>query len=164
VSDEYRVPKNQVSARVVLPHRPEEQLTLFLGERAERHSGPERPSDLLNGDSRFIPVEFSESGFALLRRASVLLMVVRPADELLSDDGREDPTGPESGGSGARRRGVRLVMDDGTEVGGTVEYVMPPGESRLQDFLNEADAFIRVRDGDRVQLVNTARIALARLV
>lgn len=155
MSEKFQVPKHEVSARALLPGGEHEELKLYVSERAERHSGRERPSDLLNRDDRFVPVRLSDSGFVLLRRTAVLVMVVSLEDELVAGvvEGGEGPDA-----EGAERHEVRLVLDEGTEVEGSVTYVMPPGEQRLQDYLNQAPGFVRVRDGDRIQLVNTGRI------
>lgn len=159
MSEEYQVPKSEVPARALLPDGSRKDVHLYLSERAERHSGPERPSDLLNGDELFVPVRFADTGFALLQRTSVLVVAVRAGDELRPGAGEgaglvETGDPPE----GAERREVRVVLDQGTEVEGTITYVMPPGERRLQDFLNQTDDFVRVRDDDRIKLVNTRRI------
>lgn len=159
--DAYEVPKHEVPARVVLPGSEPRDARLFLSERAERHTGRERPGDLLNGGQPFFPVSFADTGFALLRRSSVLVVTVRAEDELVA--GATDGQGIVEDGAdadGAERQELRLVLERGPTLEGTITYLMPPGERRLQDYLNQADDFVRLRRGDRIHLVNTARIAL----
>lgn len=159
----YQVPKNEVSARVVLADGTTWEAQLYVSDRAEHHAGRERPSDLLNGDEPFFPVDLSGIGFALLRRSSVLVTTVRAKDELTggATDGAELLEEGEPVPEGAKRVDVRLVLDEGTSVDGTLVFLMPPGERRLQDFLNQASRFIPVREGDRVHLVNTERVVRA---
>lgn len=161
--DAYEVPKHQVPARIVLPGSEPRDARLFLSERAERHTGPERPGDLLNGDQPFFPVSFDDTGFALLRRTSVLVVTVRAEDELVAGatDGQGIVEEEEEDADGAERHDLRLVLDRGPALEGTMTYLMPPGERRIQDYLNQADDFVRLRRGDRIHLVNTARIVLA---
>lgn len=157
MTEGYRVPKHRVPAEVVLAGQPPREIELFLAERAERHTGRQRPSDLLASDEPFFPVRAGASGHELLRRSAVLVLSVRARDEL-------DPAPPESEGpaeEGAERREVFLQMEDGTEVRGSITYLGPSGSRRLQDYLNRAEPFVRVRDGDLIRLVNTARIARA---
>lgn len=158
--ERYQVPKYEVPARVVLADGTEAELSLYVSERAEHHAGRERPSDLLNGDEAFFPARLSDEGFVLVRRTSVLVMTVRLEDELVpgASDGA-DLLRDEPEVEGVERHDVRVVMDQGTVVEGTVTYLMPPGERRLQDFLNQASRFMTVKDGGRLQLVNASRIA-----
>lgn len=156
--ERYHVPKHEISARVLLPDGSRRELTLYLSERAERHAGPERPSDLLNGDEPFVPVRFADADFALLRRSSIVALTVDVEDEMVDAADADELYSPESAPEGAERREVRVVLEDGSDVTGTMTYVMPPGERRLQDYLNRAPPFVRVRDGQEVELVNAERI------
>lgn len=156
--ERYQVPKHEATARVILSDGSRRQITVFLSERAEHHSGPERPSDLLNGDDSFVPVSFPESGFALLRTTSVMVMTVDVEDELVGTAEAEDVIGSGPGPDGVERHDVRIGLDDGSEVRGAITYLMPPGERRLQDYLNQAPTFVRLREGDRVKIVNTDRV------
>lgn len=162
MTEGYRVPKHRIPAEVVLAGQPPREIELFLAERAERHTGRERPSDLLASGEPFFPVRTDATGHELLRRSAVLVLTVRAEDEL--DPAPPEPEGLAEAGApaeDAERREVFLQMEDGTEVRGSVTYLGPAGSRRLQDFLNRADAFVRVRDGDLIRLVNTSRIVRA---
>lgn len=159
--ERYQVPKNEASGRAVLADGTTADLKLYLSDRAEHHAGRERPSDLLNGEEPFVPVDLSGTGFVLLHRAAVLLLTVRLADEQVEDlaDGaellqEEDASLPD----GAERVDVRVALEEGTTVDGTMTYLMPPGERRLQDFLNQSPRFVPLRQDDRIHLVNTERV------
>mgnify|MGYP006292563043 CR=1 FL=1 len=160
MTEEYRVPKHRIPATVRMADGAERSVELFAGDHAERHTGPERPSDLLGRDASFFPVEDDEEGFLLLHKPAVSLLTValeaevRPEPVDAEDRALVDPEM-----EGAVRTRVRMVLDDGTEIRGLTAQVLPPGGRRLQDFLNAADGFVRVRDGDRVHVVNTDRIA-----
>lgn len=158
MSERYQVPKHEAPARVLLADGSRRRITVYLGEQAEDHAGPERPSDLLNGSERFFPVSFPDAGFALLRRTSVLVMTVDVEHELVGATEAEDVFGPGPDPEGLERHDVVLFLDEGSEAEGTMTFVMPPGERRLQDYLNRASAFVRLRDGDRVRIVNTDRV------
>jgi hypothetical protein len=54
--------------------------------------------------------------------------------------------------------GLEVLLEDGREVKGEITYVRPGGQRRPVDFLNSADLFFAVRDGDRVHLVNRSRV------
>lgn len=156
--ERYQVPKHEASARVLLSDGSRRRITVYLSEQAERHAGPERPSDLLNGDNPFVPVSFPDFGFALLRRTSVVVMTVAVEDELVGGTEAEDLVGADSDRDGVEWHDVVLILDDGSDLQGTIAYLMPPGERRLQDYLNQAPTFVRLREDDRVQIVNTDRI------
>ena len=52
----------------------------------------------------------------------------------------------------------RVLLEDGTDLQGTVSYVMPEGQRRLQDYLNRGPRFLIVRAGETARLVNRGRI------
>jgi hypothetical protein len=155
LTEQYRVPKREVIAEVVLFGQPPASMTIFLGERAETHSGYERPSDLLNGAGAFIPAAEKKGGLVLLRRDAVTILSVPDSDEL----GGGDPRAEELAADQATMLQVEIVLEDGSKVGGSLVYLMPEGERRLQDFLNLPDGFLVLRDRGKVRLVNKNRIA-----
>lgn len=160
MSQEYRVPKHRIPATVRMADGEVRSVELFAGEHAERHAGAERPSDLLGADAPFLPVEDEEEGFLLLHKPAISMVTVELESEVGAEPvDAEDRALVDPEMEGAQRTDVRMVLDDGTEVRGLMALVLPPGERRLQDFLNAADRFVRIRDGDRVHLANTDRIA-----
>lgn len=161
MTDEYRVPKHRIPVRVRMAGGEVRSVEMFVGARAQRHTGAERPSDRLNDESAFLPVEDEQEGFFLLNKPAVSVVTVdldreagpEPLDA--EDEALLEPEGEEAAAA------VRLVLDDGHEVRGLAAMLLPPGERRLLDLLNDADRFLRLRDGDRILLVNTAHIARA---
>ena len=80
--EDLRVPKRAVLVEVVLPGGDARGVSIFLGEGAASHEGPERLSDLLNGSSPFIPAQDAGSGLmTFLHRASIALARVATAVE-----------------------------------------------------------------------------------
>lgn len=147
----YRVPKRQAPAMIALAGQPPMQLSLYLAERAERHSGTEYPSDLLNDGDEFIPASDPEGRILILRRSAIMVLSV--ASEF------EEPSGEETVGDGQLTHvPVRIRLEDGGSVKGELVYWRPESHRRVQDYLNTAERFVPIRDGDTVHLVNRDRI------
>lgn len=163
MSEEYRIPKYRVRTELLLVGRETIRADLFLAEHAERHAGRERPFDLLNGEKTFFPVRTEERGTILVRRRGVL-MASFSADEALENDAsaRELLAEARTEGTDAREVEVEILLEGGTDVSGRVAYVLPPGEQRLQDFLNRTGPFFRVWDGETLHLVNRDRVVRIR--
>lgn len=158
LSGDFRVPKREVWSDVRLAGASPLRVRLFLAERAYTPNESERPSDLLNGNVTFIP-SVDESGATLvLRRDAILTVSVAASEEATEDDplaaGTEEVT----------RLGVELVFDTGGTVRGVVAFLQPEARRRLGDFLNDCPQFFCLRDGDRVHVVNKARVVQARTV
>lgn len=165
MTEEYRIPTYEISIDLLLAGPSKIRADLYLGEYSEREIGRERPLDLLNGSKKFFPAHREDRGLVLIRRRAVLTA------SLAADDAvRIDPTARELlsearvEGTDAREVGVELTLEEGTEVTGTVAYVLPPGERRLQDFLNNTDTFFRVWDEGTLHLVNGDRVSSLRAV
>ena len=56
---------------------------------------------------------------------------------------------------------IELILEDGSRVHGSLTYWRPQGQRRFQDYLNSAEEFIPVREGDTIHLVNRERIVFA---
>ena len=154
----YRVPKRQFPAEVTLVGQSPMRLTLFLAGQAAHHAGYERPSDLLAGVDAFLPAMNGDGHVLFLQRDAVMVLSV-PADA--EDDGDPAATGDPGGApaSPARRSAVRMTLENGRAIDGTIEYLMPEGHDRLQDFLNSIGRFLALRQEGTVHLVNKLRIA-----
>jgi len=153
--EELRVPKRRVPVEVVLPGGAARRVALFLAEAAPGHDGPERPGDVLNGSSAFIPALDEESGgMTFLNRASIALARV-------SAEVEPDPGG---GFTIPNEQEVEITLADGSRLSGLVSYVLPPERSRLGDFLNQATPFFRLLERGGVTLVGRAHVARIALV
>lgn len=160
MTEEFRVPKHRIPARVVVVGEPPRDVELFLSERAARHTGGERPGDLLNEGEPFFAVRDPNADRTLLlHRASVAVLSFRARDGSVDEPATAEEIAESTvSAEGVTRRRVRIRLEGGTEVAGTLTYAMPAGERRVRDFLNQAKRFVAVRDDDRIQLVNTRRI------
>lgn len=154
MSEPYRVPKHQVPAEVRLPGKPVSRMKLFLSECAQNHSGVERPSDLLNGPSAFLPVAGPDGRMIFVNRDELLAVSVRSEDEFAGAVEMAVALSSEQAASSQ----VDVTMEDGSRFRGSVSYLMPEGSRRLQDFLNQGERFLLLRDGDTVRLLNKSRI------
>jgi hypothetical protein len=153
--DDLRVPKTRVAAEVLLPGGGVRRIALFLAEAASRHTGPERPSDLLNGGDDFVPA-FDEDAqsMSFLNRAA--LPAIRLERELEGEDA--DPLALRT------EHDVEVLLADGTTLRGLVAYLRPPEHARLVDFLNEPEPFFRLVEERAITLVNKRHVARVALV
>lgn len=149
MADKFAVPKQKVQATVKLAGAGDLAVFLFLAESAATHLGPERPSDLLT-TARFIPVALDDGGFSFLQVGAIQRLSV-PAETELG----ESLTAEDLAAQGATTESVEIYLDDNTCFSGTVFYLLPEAQRRLQDFLNDLpDQFIQLRDGDTIHLIN----------
>ena len=148
MTDELRVPKRRAQVEVLLPGGAARQVTVFLAEYAPRHSGPERLSDLLNAENDFVPaLDVATDTMTFLNRHGIAAARV----------GREWELGEES--AAGEQHEVEISLVDGSTLRGVVSFVMPPERSRLLDYLNDAQPFVRLAETERVSLVNKRHIA-----
>lgn len=154
MNEAYRIPKHKVPATVVFPKKDELRMYIFLGERAQSHTGNERPSDLLNGPAPFFPAADFEGGIHFIHRDALSMLTIRAEFEFPADGFRAEDLAPGE----STRLEVELELDDGTTLEGTIACLMPEGHRRLQDVLNMDDQFLVLRDGDDARLINKRRI------
>ena len=154
LNETYRIPKHTVSAELTMPGRLPTEVNLFLSEFAESHSGVERPSDLLNGDTTFFPIQDPEGRVVQLHRDAVMALSVPFREEFAEDDPRTAALGSEE----AVSMEVVVVLEDGTSKEGTLTYLMPEGQRRLQDFLNQPERFVTLRQEGHALLIHKGRV------
>ena len=148
MSDELKVPKRRAQVEVQLPGGATRQVTVFLAAFASKHSGPERLSDLLNAGDEFVPaLDNATDAMTFLSRHGIAAARVAPELEW-----GEELTGGE-------QHELEITLVDGTVLRGTVTFVMPPDKSRLLDYLNDAQPFVRLSEREKVALVNKRHIA-----
>ncbi|HSM93870.1 MAG TPA: hypothetical protein VLT47_13385 [Anaeromyxobacteraceae bacterium] len=152
--EDLRVPKRRVPVEMILPGGAARRMTLFLSEVAEDHTGPERPSDLLNGGDDFVPA-FDEAGktMTFLNRSTISAVRLDPA---LDTDVDEDVSLP-------TEHAVEVLLRDGTALRGLVSFLRPTERSRLVDFLNESPPFFRLLDDSTLVLVNKRHVVRVTL-
>ena len=149
MSDELRVPKRRAQVEVLMPGGKALPVTVFLAEFASTHAGAERVSDLLNAaEGEFIAsVDSTSDALTFLNRQNVAAARVS-----LEWEGEEELEGAEA-------HEVEIALADGTLLKGRVRYLLPPERSRLNDYLNDPQPFVRLSHGDQVTLVNKRHIA-----
>jgi hypothetical protein len=153
MADKFAVPKEKIQATVKLAGAGDLSVFLFLAESAATHLGPERPSDLLT-TARFIPVVLDDGGFSFLQVGAIQMLSVPAKSEL-----GENMTAEYLAAQGATTLSVEICLDDATCFSGTVIYLLPEAQRRLQDFLNDLpDQFFQLRDGDTIHLINKDHI------
>lgn len=152
--DELRVPKRRLAVEVVLPGGAAREMTLFLSDAAPSHDGPERPSDLLNGRTDFLPALDGGGATTFLNRMSVAVLRADPAAEPELADEVTIPTEHE----------VEVLLVDGTRLAGLVSYLRPDPRTRLVDVLNEPPPFLRLLEPGAVALVNKRHVARITLL
>ncbi len=154
----YRVPKKRIEATLGLPGRVPRSVAIFLALSAEHHAGAERPSDLLDGEASFVAVIDGEDGFVLVQREAVAYLRVAAEVEL----GSERLPAEDLGASSAQAVAVEVMFEDEVVIEGTVVFLLPDAQQRLQDFLNGEGKFFPLRAGDDIYLVNKQRILWVR--
>lgn len=159
--EDYAVPKHSVTARLRLVGREPSDVLLHLSEGAAHHRGRELPSDLLNEDGAFLPVQDPAGGEIRLVHRRCLLWVSVSADDERRPGGGESATEADDPGVTSER--VRVLFDDGSELVGSLRWVLPAGQRRVRDYLEQADTFFPLHVGDRVKLVNRDRVASVEL-
>ncbi len=147
MSEDLKVPKRRAQVEVLLPGGAVRQVTIFLAEYASAHDGPERLSDLLNGGDDFVPaLDLASDTMTFLGRQSIAAARVAP------DWDEEDAPA-------TSQQEVEITLTDGTELHGTMAFVMSEEHSRLLDYLNDSPPFLRLIEQGRVALVNKRHIA-----
>jgi hypothetical protein len=149
MSDELKVPKRRAPVELVLPYgNGSRQVMVFLAEFAGSHAGHERLSDLLNGPNEFLPaVDLTTDTMSFVGRAGIA--AARCGKEWESNYGLGE----------VEEHEVQITLADGTALRGIVQFELPPDRSRLLDYLNDAQPFVRLDEGEKVALVNKRHIA-----
>lgn len=146
MNNELRVPTLPLDAEIryeneVLSGR------IFLPALAVHHTGSMRPDEWINQASTFFPfVVASEKRARILNKRYVVVLTV-PAQ-------REEVDLIEELGI-ARRVCVEC---GGVSVEGIVHVNMPEAQSRILDWVNTAQPFLLVREGDRWHIIQKNRI------
>ena len=152
----FRVPKVGATVVVMLEGGLELEGTVHLSPAAGDHLGRERIIDLLLSEDPFIPLTTGDGAFLVNKRRIVKLTFHDPFDAELDDAECE----------GAREVAVEIelcgVPAHAARVRGVVRYVMPEGQSRLVDYLNQARLFYPLLAGGMVVLVSRKHTVAVR--
>lgn len=147
-----RTPTRAVEAELSITGGRTEEVTLFLSTLSETHDGPETMEEALNHDRDFVPVRARDTEQTFLVRRSAIRTVT------IGDD---EPEVIAHEQSLAAVDLVRLELDGGEMIEGTLATVSPPEKSRLSDFFNYSKAmFVPVAVDDGVTYVNRNSISI----
>lgn len=153
---QFQIPKHTFIASVQIPGEGQPtRLSFFLGESAQDHGGPERPSDLLNGAQTFLPAMDERGRVAILNLELVASVTITTDEEVAPGSGflRDITT---------TRAPVTVVLDDGTRLTGRFEYDLPDTHRRLQDYLNLDARFFMLVEDHSIRFINRRRVASVR--
>ena len=144
----FAVPKHRVRATIHLEGDAPREVDLFLADSIDGYR-PERPSDVLTSAQFFIPVsEVAGGALRIVQRGAVLVMTVSAEAESAGELSVEDLAA-----SDARKTAVEVRVRGGLTLRGTVVYVLPEAQQRLQDYANQPDALLAVHEGGAVHLI-----------
>jgi hypothetical protein len=150
-----RVPKRRLTVAATLVDGSRREVAVFLAEAAPGHEGGERLSDLLNGESDFLPAQELETReMTFLNRAAI---VVAEADAEAERTRADEVTIP-------TEHAVEVELTGGRKLRGHVSYVLPPERDRLADFLNLGTLFLPLHAESRVLLVHKRHVVRVVLV
>jgi len=150
-----RTPTRVAAVELDIEGGRKQSVTIYLSSVAQTHAGPETVEEALNHERAFMPVRDQDSGDAFLVRRSAIRLVTHlldPSETLrrVEDAGFVDL--------------VKLELDTGEMVEGTLATILPPDRARLSDFFNFTNAqFIPVEVADGVSYVNRDFISMVWL-
>ena len=131
---------------LALAGRPPRRVRLYLAEHGSHVFNRQRVLDLLEQPESFLPACDVETGEWESFNARAVVWIGMSG---LSAD---------AAGAGdelyEHRKLVKVTLAGGGALAGEILYSAPDGESRLVDYLNRTERFLRVWDGDRFLLVN----------
>ncbi len=151
----YRTPTRAVDVELSIAGGRTEEVTLYLSTLSETHAGPETVEEVLNRGRHFLPVRARETDQTFLVRRSAIRTVT------VGDDERDVLPHEESLASVDL---VRLELDGGETIEGTLATVLPPERSRLSDYFNFSQVtFVPLAVDDGVTYVNRDFISIVWL-
>jgi hypothetical protein len=149
--DIFRVPKREVTARLVLDDGSTVEgrlFTAYVGAEGRLESVEERLND---GSEEFVALACDEDRF-LLNKAGIILCEVREGQGELDH----------LPGMGGRKVPVRVTLVGGMALVGTLRVLMPAERSRVLDYLNAAPRFITIEGPGKATLVQRRFIVTVR--
>lgn len=151
----YRTPTRPVDVELSINGSRNREGTLYLSTQSETRVGPETMDEFLNRVRDFLPVRARESETTFLVRRSAIRTVSVVDDE-------PDVVSPEENLTSVDL--VRLELDGGEILEGTLTTVLPPDRPRLSDFFNfDQSTFIPIGVGGGVTYVNRNFVSIVWL-
>jgi hypothetical protein len=121
---------------------------IYLSHHAANHEGPEMVNDVMNQKEQFLPVNFHEGATLLINREKIV-MIAFPGDE-------ETTGSPISDEMCVHNVAIHLVNHDPLE--GSFFSMLPTHARRVKDYLNQGEAFLELRKGGTIYLINKDHI------
>lgn len=150
----YRTPTRAVPVELSIEGGRVEEVTLYLSTLAETHAGPETVEDALNRARDFIPVRGRETEqIFLVRRSAIRIVSVADRDD--SQRHEESPVYVDL---------VRVELDGGESIEGTLATILPPDRPRLSDYFNLIEeTFVPISVDEGVRYVNKHFVSIVWL-
>ena len=155
LADLYRIPMVPVPAEILLLGRAPIAVTLHLATLSGTHPGGETVDEFLNSERRFIPAHDREDGRVVLLNRDAIVWVRVRADAPM-EFGREEHVA-------AMMDLVRVELEEGSSVEGTLRDVSAAPDARLSDVFNHPAQFFPLEAEERITYVNKLRVAAVRL-
>jgi hypothetical protein len=148
-SDDIRVPTLSLEVSIALTDGRREEVTIFLSSASSFHDGPETLDEFLEEGRRFIAVRPREGKSYLLGIEGILYVSAPSSAPILSRlPGRVSSS----------INFVRVKMEGGEEIEGTLLANLPAEASRVSDAFNQPESFIPVESGECVVYVRKSRV------
>jgi len=149
-----RTPTRAVDVELSITGSRVEEVTLYLSTLSETHAGPETVDEALNRVRDFLPVR--------IRETDQTVLVFRGAIRTVTVGDDEGDVLPHEE-SLASVDLVRLELDGGETIEGTLATVLPPERPRLSDYFNFSKAkFVPLAVDEGVIFVNRDFISIVR--
>ena len=150
MADEIRVPTVPVEVRLTLCDGQTLAATVHLGSSSPFHEGSETLDEFFNADDRlFLPVHETGGKPMLVGRRAIVAALAPPESPLLSRL---------PGRVAENIYFLRLHLETGGVVEGTLLANLPSEHSRVSDAFNQADEFVPIEGPDFVALVCKNRV------
>jgi hypothetical protein len=146
--DELRIPTVTLAAEIVLTDGRQFPGQLFVPASAPRHGGPARPSEWLNEPAEFFAFLPDDSRDPVMINKGEVLFLSVPAEA--NESGATDDVD-------VPRQAVEIECA-GHRLEGHIAIDMPAGQTRVLDYLNRAERFLTLRNGQRHYLLRKSGI------
>ena len=147
-NSDFKVQKNRFSVTLFMTDGSTQEGYIYLSHHAANHEGPEMVNDVMNQKEQFLPVNFHEGATLLINREKIV-MIAFPGDE-------ETTGSPISEEMCVHNVAIHLVNHDPLE--GSFFSMLPTHARRVKDYLNQGEAFLELRKGGTIYLINKDHI------
>jgi hypothetical protein len=150
VTESYRVPTLSVDVTLLLSDGRREEVSLFLSTLSPHHPGSETLDEFFNAERQFLPVRSRTRDRSFLVNRDEVLLAEVPSDApaLFRTEGWVSSSVDF----------VRLELESGVAVEGTLAMALPSETPRISDFFNLKESFLVVELGDKMVYANKRRI------